>query len=87
MLKPSFCFPSYSDMDWTSPADIYPRLVPMLAFSEYRFDLLTGLITSAGSRTESLVSHIQLETNVRPTAQYSPNAHGCACSYAIQASV
>ncbi|KAI8577490.1 hypothetical protein K450DRAFT_212781 [Umbelopsis ramanniana AG] len=48
---------SNSDLDWTSPADVYPQLVPMLAFSEYRFDLLTGLITSAGSRTESLLRY------------------------------
>ncbi|KAH8549512.1 armadillo-type protein [Umbelopsis sp. PMI_123] len=45
------------ELDWTSPADVYPLLVPLLAISAYRSELLIGLITSAGSRTESLLRH------------------------------
>jgi hypothetical protein len=44
------------ELDWTSPAEVYHLLVPLVATPEYRYELLTGLITSAGSRTESLVS-------------------------------
>ncbi|KAI8380956.1 tubulin folding cofactor D C terminal-domain-containing protein [Radiomyces spectabilis] len=45
------------DLDWSSPAMLYPVMVNLLALPEYRFDLLTGLIASAGGMTESLVRH------------------------------
>jgi len=45
------------ELDWTSPAEVYHLLVPLVAIPEYRYELLTGLITSAGSRTESLLRH------------------------------
>lgn len=90
MLKLSFIFlwfTSSSDVDWTAPADVYPRLVPMLEFPEYRYDLLTGLITSAGSRTESLVSHIQLQRKAGPVPSIVLTRMLIACSYATRVSV
>ena len=74
-------------MDWTAPADVYPRLVPMLAFPEYRYDLLTGLITSAGSRTESLVSHIQLQKKPAQVPRIVLMRMVVLASYATRASV
>ncbi|PHZ15957.1 ARM repeat-containing protein [Rhizopus microsporus ATCC 52813] len=47
----------YSGLNWSAPSDIYPTMVQLLSISEYRFELLTGLITSAGGLTESLVRH------------------------------
>ncbi|KAG2186104.1 hypothetical protein INT43_002542 [Umbelopsis isabellina] len=44
-------------LDWTSPADVYPLLVPLIAVKEYRYEILTGLVTSAGSRSESLLRY------------------------------
>lgn len=58
-----------SELDWTSPADVYHLLVPLLAISEYRYELLTGLVTSAGSRTESLVSYVRYLTNAPDKAE------------------
>ena len=39
----------------TNPADIYPRLIPLLHLSLYRTDLLSGILVSVGGMTESLV--------------------------------
>ncbi|KAI7897840.1 armadillo-type protein [Cokeromyces recurvatus] len=45
------------DLSWSSPSDLYPVMVQLLKIPEYRFDLLTGLISSAGGLTESLVRY------------------------------
>ncbi|KAG0166735.1 hypothetical protein DFQ28_006283 [Apophysomyces sp. BC1034] len=42
---------------WESPAVLYPTIVHVLVIPAYRLELLTGLITSAGGLTESLVRH------------------------------
>ncbi|RUP45119.1 armadillo-type protein [Jimgerdemannia flammicorona] len=47
--------PRGQPLNWASPADVYPRMVRILVVPEYRFDLLAGLISSAGGLTESLV--------------------------------
>ncbi|KAI9308157.1 tubulin folding cofactor D C terminal-domain-containing protein [Cunninghamella echinulata] len=46
-----------SDLPFSIPGELFPVMVNLLSFPEYRFDLMTGLITSAGSLTESLVRH------------------------------
>lgn len=45
------------DLSWAAPSDLYPVMVQVLQIKEYRFELLTGLIASAGGLTESLVRH------------------------------
>ncbi|OBZ90614.1 Tubulin-specific chaperone D [Choanephora cucurbitarum] len=45
------------DLSWSTPSDLYPVMVHILAIPEYRFELLSGLIASAGGLTESLVRH------------------------------
>ncbi|KAG2210327.1 hypothetical protein INT47_003312 [Mucor saturninus] len=45
------------DLSWAAPSDLYPVMVHLLKIPEYRFELLTGLIASAGGLTESLVRH------------------------------
>ncbi|RUS22812.1 hypothetical protein BC937DRAFT_86672 [Endogone sp. FLAS-F59071] len=45
--------PRYENLNWASPADVYPRMVRVLVVPEYRFDLLTGLISSAGGLTDA----------------------------------
>ncbi len=45
----------YRDLNWSAPSDVYPVMVSLLKTPEYRLELLTGLITSAGGLTESLV--------------------------------
>ncbi|KAK9767248.1 hypothetical protein K7432_003080 [Basidiobolus ranarum] len=44
-------------LNWYSAMAIYPRMVYVLVIPEYRLDLLTGFIVSAGGLTESLVRH------------------------------
>ncbi|ORX57643.1 ARM repeat-containing protein [Hesseltinella vesiculosa] len=46
-----------TDLDFGSASDLYPVMVQILDFSEYRIELLTGLITSAGAITESLMRY------------------------------
>ncbi|KAI9247117.1 armadillo-type protein [Helicostylum pulchrum] len=45
------------DLSWSTPSQLYPVMVQLLKIPEYRFELLTGLIASAGGLTESLVRH------------------------------
>ncbi|KAI8979034.1 armadillo-type protein [Pilobolus umbonatus] len=45
------------DLTWTVPSDLYPVMVHILQIPEYRVELLTGIIASAGGLTESLVRH------------------------------
>src|SRR5947207_7219119 len=45
------------DIYWASPSELYSRMVKLLIISEYRFDLLTGLVVAAGGMTESLVRY------------------------------
>ncbi|KAL0073909.1 armadillo-type protein [Phycomyces blakesleeanus] len=45
------------DLSWASASTLYPVMVHILALPMYRFELLTGLISSAGGLTESLVRH------------------------------
>ncbi|CAO3634880.1 unnamed protein product [Cunninghamella echinulata] len=45
------------ELSFSIPGELFPVMVNLLSFPEYRFDLMTGLITSAGSLTESLVRH------------------------------
>ncbi|KAG1226647.1 hypothetical protein G6F35_002844 [Rhizopus arrhizus] len=47
----------HRDLNWSAPSDVYPVMVSLLKTPEYRLELLTGLITSAGGLTESLVRH------------------------------
>jgi hypothetical protein len=48
------------ELSWASPSGLYPVMVQILSIPEYRFELLTGLIASAGGLTESLVRHSSL---------------------------
>lgn len=43
-------------INWTSPMEVFPKMVPLLSIPQYRLDLLTGIIASVGGLTESLVS-------------------------------
>ncbi|KAJ3074663.1 hypothetical protein HDU98_010659, partial [Podochytrium sp. JEL0797] len=43
------------DVNWLNTAEVYPRMVPLLRFSEFRDDLLVGLVVSVGGMSESLV--------------------------------
>ncbi|KAI9485376.1 MAG: armadillo-type protein [Benjaminiella poitrasii] len=45
------------DLSWSDPSELYPVVVQLLQIPEYRFELLTGLISSAGGLTESLVRY------------------------------
>ncbi|KAI9025982.1 tubulin folding cofactor D C terminal-domain-containing protein [Phycomyces nitens] len=45
------------DLSWASASTLYPIMVHILSLPMYRFELLTGLISSAGGLTESLVRH------------------------------
>ncbi|KAF7732752.1 hypothetical protein EC973_000024 [Apophysomyces ossiformis] len=45
------------NLSWESPAALYPTIVHVLSIPAYRLELLTGLISSAGGLTESLVRH------------------------------
>ncbi|GAN10993.1 tubulin-specific chaperone D-like [Mucor ambiguus] len=47
----------HPNLQWSSPSDLYPVMVHVLKIPEYRLELLTGLISSAGGLTESLVRH------------------------------
>ncbi|KAF9899880.1 hypothetical protein BX616_002798, partial [Lobosporangium transversale] len=42
------------DMNWLQASEVYPRVVQLLNLPEYRLDLLTGFVISAGGLTESL---------------------------------
>lgn len=48
------------DIPWSTPSELYPAVTPILGVAEYRLDLLTGIITSAGGLTETLVSGLEL---------------------------
>ncbi|KAJ1534009.1 hypothetical protein HK096_004470, partial [Nowakowskiella sp. JEL0078] len=45
------------EINWLNPAEVYPRIIPLLRLSEYRVDILAGLVVSVGGLTESLVRH------------------------------
>ncbi|CAG8461477.1 14387_t:CDS:10 [Funneliformis mosseae] len=49
--------PKDEEIHWISPSELYPRMVKLLVIPEYRFDLLTGLVLSAGGISESLVRY------------------------------
>lgn len=42
---------------WGSPANLFPKIMPLLHIEAYRIDLLRGIATSIGGITESLVRH------------------------------
>ncbi|KAF9924456.1 hypothetical protein FBU30_005578 [Linnemannia zychae] len=42
---------------WLQPSEVYSRIVQLLHLPEYRFELLLGLVISAGGLTETLVRH------------------------------
>ncbi|XP_046963089.1 tubulin-specific chaperone D [Vanessa cardui] len=42
---------------WLFPGHTMPRFVQLLAFPEYRYHVVKGLVVSAGELTESLVKH------------------------------
>ncbi|CAO3582388.1 unnamed protein product [Absidia cylindrospora] len=46
-----------SDLSFSTPGNLYPAMVEILSYPEYRLELLTGIIASAGGLTESLVRH------------------------------
>ena len=45
-----------SEMNWSAPADCFPRVTKLLSLSSYRRAVLLGLTVSVGGLTESLVS-------------------------------
>ncbi|KAI7861698.1 tubulin folding cofactor D C terminal-domain-containing protein [Spinellus fusiger] len=45
------------DLSWASPNILYPSIVNILSLPVYRYELLIGLISSAGGLTESLVRY------------------------------
>ncbi|CAG8798261.1 11150_t:CDS:2, partial [Racocetra persica] len=49
--------PKDEEIHWTSPLELYPRMVKLLTLKEYRFDLLVGLVIAAGGINESLVRY------------------------------
>ncbi|KXS12028.1 ARM repeat-containing protein [Gonapodya prolifera JEL478] len=49
--------PKTATIAWASPSDVFFRMVPLIVIPQYRTELLTGLIVSAGGLTESLVRH------------------------------
>ncbi|KAM3967151.1 tubulin folding cofactor D [Aphomia sociella] len=42
---------------WLFPGHTMPRFVQLLSYSEYRYNVIKGLVVSAGELTESLVKH------------------------------
>ena len=44
-------------VDWSSPADTFPLLVPLLSCPSFRLPLLSGLVVAVGGLTESVVRH------------------------------
>ncbi|CAO0797055.1 unnamed protein product [Mucor circinelloides] len=68
----------HQGLQWSSPSDLYPVMVHILKIPEYRLELLTGLISSAGGLTESLVRHsssclIEYMDNLPITAPADPS--------------
>ncbi|KAJ3341590.1 hypothetical protein HDU93_004492 [Gonapodya sp. JEL0774] len=49
--------PKHSNIAWSSPSEVFYRIVPLIVIPAYRIELLTGLLVSAGGLTESLVRH------------------------------
>ena len=45
-------------MNWSAPADCFPRVTRLLGLSSYRRPVLLGLTVSVGGLTESLVNKI-----------------------------
>ncbi|XP_020626619.1 tubulin-specific chaperone D-like [Orbicella faveolata] len=43
------------EMNWSAPADCFPRITKLLGLSSYRRSVLLGLTVSVGGLTESLV--------------------------------
>ncbi|KAJ3289980.1 hypothetical protein HDU79_003644 [Rhizoclosmatium sp. JEL0117] len=43
------------ELNWLNTADVYPRMVKLLAVDEFRDDLMVGLVVSVGGISESLV--------------------------------
>lgn len=41
---------------WLFPGHTMPRFVQLLSYDEYRYNVIKGLVVSAGELTESLVS-------------------------------
>lgn len=43
------------EVDWNDGARLFPKIVQLLAIPEYRPAVLSGLVLSASSRTDSTV--------------------------------
>ncbi|KAI8340643.1 tubulin folding cofactor D C terminal-domain-containing protein [Chlamydoabsidia padenii] len=76
ILKQSFA----GDLSFSSPDTLYPVMVKLLSYSEYRLELLTGIIASAGGLTESLVRHASsnLIQYVNSLPVTTTDAHECS---------
>ncbi|KAI9142406.1 armadillo-type protein [Paraphysoderma sedebokerense] len=44
------------DIDWLTPADVFPRMVKLLPVREYCFEVMIGMVVSVGGLTETLAS-------------------------------
>lgn len=44
-----------SDLNWSSPAECFPRVTQLLSLDMYCYPVLLGLTVSVGGLTESLV--------------------------------
>ena len=49
------CRSELLEMNWSAPADCFPRITKLLGLSSYRRSVLLGLTVSVGGLTESLV--------------------------------
>lgn len=56
-------------MNWSAPAQAFPRVTRLLALPSYRYHVLLGLVVSVGGLTESTVS-------ARPPARLRPGPRG-----------
>ena len=56
-----FCRSECLEMNWSAPADCFPRITKLLGLSSYRRSVLLGLTVSVGGLTESLVCMKKLQ--------------------------
>ncbi|TPX62107.1 hypothetical protein PhCBS80983_g00682 [Powellomyces hirtus] len=49
--------PRNAEMSWSSAAESYPTMIPLLTIPQFRIQMLSGLVVSIGGLSESLVRH------------------------------